>query len=276
VAAPLGETRRLVRAAVLCECRRALSPLAALLRATDLPLREPARDAVVLAVGFGRGHLALDGLEQLPAQLQAGVSLHAIACDLAGLALMKVAYPDYSGLFAALEVCGRGQWTRTRVVLHRGDPRHTVLRLSGNADVMLLEPESVEALPTVFSLDFLRRLVRLLPPGGVLLSACSAPALRGALLRLGLTVGCCDDLVCPRGGTVAAREPARIRTPLPARERQEARESVAGIPYRDRALNWPSERLLRYRERVVERMLRRGMPADSPGSPGVSTEDAFA
>jgi hypothetical protein len=189
---------------------------------------------------------------------------------------MRVDYPDYSGLLAALAACGRCHWTQTKVLLHRGDPRHTVVRLAGSADVILLEPETVAALPAVFSLDFLRRLVRLLPHAGVLFSACPAPALRGALLRLGLSVGRSHEPICPRGGTLAAWEPARIRFPLPEHERRLALESTAGIPYRDRALNWPNPRILEYRERLAERMHRRGLPTSIPGPPEVSPEDAFA
>jgi radical SAM protein (TIGR01212 family) len=275
-AVPLDQTRRFLPATLHGECRRAFSPLAVLLRAADVQMPEPTRDAVVLAIGFGRGHLALDGLDLLPAQAATAVVMHAIACDPAALAHMRADYPDYSGPIAALEVCGRCQWTRLKVLMHRGDPRQAAVRLAGTADLVLLEPETVEALPLVFSIDFLRRLVRLLPAHGVLLSASSSPALRGALLRLGLSVGRSNDPTFPRGGTVAAWKPACIRIPLPDHERRMALDSTAGIPYRDRALNWSSQRILQYHERLAERMRRRGMPASIPAPPEVSPEDAFA
>jgi radical SAM protein (TIGR01212 family) len=259
-----------------CAGRPASSPLAILLRAAHLRAQEPAGSAVALAIGFGRGHLALDGVDLLPRQYGTRVILHALACDPTALADRRLDYPGYSGLLTALAVCGRCQWTGIKVLLHRGDPRHTVVRLAGRADLVLLEPETIDALPAVFTLDFLRRVVHLLAPDGVLLSACASPALRGTLLRLGLSVGRSHDPAWPRGGTLAAWKPASLRFPLPEPERRLALECGVGLPYRDRALNWPTPRILDYRERLAARMQRRGLPATLPVPVDVSPEDAFA
>jgi uncharacterized protein len=275
-AAALSQTRRLQRATVLGHRRRDASLLAVLLRAVDLERDEPSRAAVVLAVGFGRGRLALDGLDLLPACWGTRVVMHGIACDPAGLAQRRVDYPDHAGLLAALAACGRGQEPRLKVSTYAGDPRQTLVRIVGQADLVLLEPATVEALPLAFSLDFLRRLTRLLPAGGALLSAASSPALRGALLRLGLSVGRSDDPACPRGGTVAAWRPACLRFPLSHGERRVALESTAGVPYRDRTLTWSNDRIVQYRQRLAERMQRRGMALSIPGPAETSPEDASA
>ncbi len=265
--APADRTRRLQPVDLPWERRQAASPLNSLLGAVVPGRFRPARAAVVLAVGFGQGVLALDGLDVLPGRVADRLLIHGLTGDSEALARRTVEYPDYAGLLNALVVRHRCRRTWGRVAVHWGDPRKTLVRLSGRVDLVLLEPDHAEACPSVFTLDFLRRVVRLMPPGAVLLSACSSPALRGALLRLGLTVGHASGPALPRGGTVAAWTPASVRLPLPERERRLASECTSGIPYRDRGLNWTRKRILHYHEKLAERMRSRGMPTHLPESP---------
>jgi len=157
-----------------------------------------------------------------------------------------------------------------------------VVRVAGTADLVILEPERADLSPGLFSLDFLRRVVRLMAPGAVLVSACSSPGLRGALLRLGLTVGRAPATGFAPGGTVAAWDPAAIRLPLSEADRRMALESTSGIPYRDRTLNWTRALILEHHGRLVERMRRRGLRSGEPGHPepaglpDPSEEDACA
>jgi hypothetical protein len=155
-----------------------------------------------------------------------------------------------------------------------------VVRVAGSADLVLLEPDQPESVPALYTLDFLRRVVRLMAPGAALLCASSSPRLRGALLRLGLTVGHVRSPALPQGGTVAAWQPQTVRVPLPDSERRLACASAAGIPYRDRGLNWTRTRILQYHGRLVDRVRRRihptGLTAESPPQPaaGPPLEDA--
>lgn len=261
---PATQTRRVLPADLPWERRRASSALNGLLEAVTVTLAEPARGALVLALEFGQGPLALDGLDVLPGRLASRVLIHGLTSDPEALARMRLQYPDYAGVLGALEMRGRCRRTWGRVAVHWGDPRQTIVRITGRVDVVLLEPDRPEVCPWVFTLDFLRRVVRLMPPGAVLLSACSSPALRGALLRLGLAVGYAPDPLLPHGGTVAAWTPASVRLPLPERDRRIALECTSGIPYRDRALNWTRKRILRHHEELSERMHSRGMPARLP------------
>jgi len=283
VAVDLSQTRQF-RVTAPPEVRaRTGSSLAALLQASRMGPAASARGAVVLAIGFGEGPLGMDGLDVLPECLGARVSLHGLSAAPGALARMRVRYPHLDGCLAALELGGHCRRAWGRVAVHWGDPRRTVVRLAGSADLVILEPDQSDTAPGLFSLDFLRRVVRLMASGAVLVSACSAPELRGALLRLGLTVGRAQGPgLPPQGGTVAARDPAGVLVPLSDRDRRIALESTSGIPYRDRTLNWSRTLILQHHERLVERMRRRGLASGAPeppaavGIPDPSQEDACA
>ena len=242
--------------------RHVASPLTALLRgAAGRRQEEPGRGAVVLALGFGQGPLALDGLDVLPTQWAPRILLQGLSNTPELLDRQRSLYSDHDGLLTALRLRGRVRRTWGRVAVSWGDPRRSVVRLRGSVDLVLLEPDRPETCPPLYSLDFLRCAVRLMGPGAVLVAACASPLLDGALLRLGLVVGHVVDATLPQGGTVASLTAAGVRVALPPAERHRALESVAGIAYRDPHLNWTPQHILQYHASLTERMRRRGMPS---------------
>jgi 16S rRNA (adenine1518-N6/adenine1519-N6)-dimethyltransferase len=183
--AQLRRTQQFRAAIVPRERRQAGSPLVSLLQAAALRLHDPERGAVVLAIGFGEGPLAIDALDVLPGRLGPQVVLHGLSGDPGALSRMRLGYPDQDGCLAALELSGHCRRAWGRVAVHWGDPRRTVVRVAGNADLVILEPDRAEEAPSLFSLDFLRRVVRLMGPGAALVSACSSPRLRGGVVPSG-------------------------------------------------------------------------------------------
>ncbi|NLF19383.1 MAG: hypothetical protein GX595_19310 [Lentisphaerae bacterium] len=230
--------------------RSALNPL---LDLTRLEAACPDAGLVVLCVGFGQGPLGLDALDVLPARFAGSLRLHGLSGEPAALSHRQREYPDHAGLLAALQTQRSCRRSWGRVALHRGDPRRTLMRLAGQARLVLLEPDRPEAAPTLYSLDFLLRLTHRLAPGGVLLSASTAPALCGALLRLGLAVS------RTAAGTAAAWQAELLCQPMSTRERRRLQGSCQSLPYRDRTLTWTGQHILRHRERLGERLQRRGL-----------------
>lgn len=278
----LSRTRQLRTTPVRTKRPLSGSPLSALLQGAGVQLHDPVRGAVVLAIGFGQGPLALDSLNVLPMRLAVHITVHGLSDAPQALAERQVGYPDQDGCLAALAVVGHCRRTWGRAAVHWGDPRRTVVRVSGEPDLVILEPERIEDAPDLYTLDFLRRVVRLMGPGAVLVSACSSARLRGALLRLGLTVGRADGGGQVPAGTVASWSASQVLFPLPEDELRSTQESTAGIAYRDRALNWPPERIRQYLDRLCQRMQRRGVPSGSEGAQepampaDLSEEDACA
>lgn len=230
--------------------RSALNPLLGL---TRLEAACPGAGLVVLCVGFGQGPLGLDALDVLPARFAGSLRLHGLSDEPAALSHRQREYPDHAGLLAALQTQRSCRRPWGRVALHRGDPRRTLMRLAGEARLILLEPDRPEAAPALYSLDFLHRLTHRLAPGGVLLSASTAPALCGALLRLGLAVS------RTAAGTAASWQAELLCQPMSTRERRRLQASCQSVPYRDRTLTWTRQHILRHRERLGERLQRRGL-----------------
>lgn len=249
----------------LWHTRQKHSRLTHLLNATDISLRTPDQGAAVISVGFGSGKLALDAFDVLPEKLADHIVFYGLGIEPSVLSAQRQHYPDYDGVLTALAIHGKCRRTWGRISIHWGDPRRNVMRIRGTADLMILEPERPEYCPMLFSLDFLRRALRLLSAKGALVSASEAAPLRGALQRLGLHLGQASPEATFRPGTIAAWDPTCIRYPLDEFSRRIAAESVSGIPYRDTDLTSSRRQIIQHRERVAQRMRRRGMPTRLSG-----------
>ncbi|MBS1371976.1 MAG: TIGR01212 family radical SAM protein [Lentisphaeria bacterium] len=173
-------------------------------------------------------------------------------------------YPAGSLEFRLIEaLCRSGSFEEGdgRVRLLGGDARRSVRTLGQQSfDVIFQDGFSPDCNPELWSYDFVRALVRLLKPNGVIVSYCSAFPYRGALLRAGLAVGESEPFGRKRGGTVAAFDPALPPLPLPEKELGIILRSTAGTAYRDPDLAGSRETLFRRREAAVAELRRRGVP----------------
>ena len=163
-------------------------------------------------------------------------------------------------LCGALRDTGAFRELGCRVVLREGDARRTVRELPAGFDLIYADGFSPDCNPELWSFDFIRELVRLLKPDGVMASYCSSFPYRGALLRSGLAVGESPPFGRKRGGTVAAFDPVLLPLPLPEKERHIILESTAGVPLRDPGLCGERAEILARRERLVARLRSRGVP----------------
>ncbi|MDD3118707.1 MAG: MnmC family methyltransferase, partial [Victivallales bacterium] len=164
------------------------------------------------------------------------------------------------GLTTSLLQTGRWRQGRITVELRLDDARSAVRQLADSYDVIFLDGFSPDKNPELWTYDFIRQLAQRLAPDGILATYSSAYPVLGALLRGGLTVGVADPFGRRRGGALAAWSGAAMVHPLPEKERCIVLRSTAGVPYRDPAGQWETGRILRYREQLVARLRRRGIP----------------
>ncbi len=138
--------------------------------------------------------------------------------------------------------------------LHLGDARYTVTKLQPEQfDLVFLDAFSTQRNSELWTLDFFRKLRRVMKPDAVLLTYCAALPVRSALLEAGFHVGETEPVGRQRGGTIAAMRPEAITIPLPADELKTMMESTRGLPYRDPFGIWTNKEILRDRQ---ERILR--------------------
>jgi radical SAM protein (TIGR01212 family) len=244
--------------------------LAALLSATRLSTLEHPGRLVVLAIGFGQGPLALEATQILPRMHTGSVRLIGLGTEPALPAEVRRQFPNEETLMSALLLgkSARFDWGSMRV--YWGDPRRYVFRIRGMADIILLEPADIDRCVQLYTLDFLRRLGRVLKPDGIVLTAASAMPLRGALGRLGLTIGTAPTA---RGqGTVASWTTDAIRQPIGTYEKAILRQTLSGIPYRDHRLVWSRKHIIQHRQSVLARMRERGWPKRLPKDIAAVTE----
>ncbi|MDZ8119967.1 TIGR01212 family radical SAM protein [Pontiella agarivorans] len=115
-----------------------------------------------------------------------------------------------------------------------GDARYTVTHLPDTTfDLVFLDAFSTQRNSELWTVDFFRKLKRVMKPDGVLLTYCAAIPVRAGLLEAGFFVGETDPVGRARGGTCAALREDLIEIPLPAHEMRMIRETSRGLPYRD-------------------------------------------
>jgi tRNA U34 5-methylaminomethyl-2-thiouridine-forming methyltransferase MnmC len=103
-------------------------------------------------------------------------------------------------------------------------------------DAILLVPFSPGVSPELYSIDFLKGIIRLIKNNGMLLTYTSSSAVRYSLIELGLYVG--EGPSFGRsGGTLASPSKKYIEKPLSSNDERMVALSDAGIPFRDSELN---------------------------------------
>ncbi len=146
----------------------------------------------------------------------------------------------------------------TNIKLILGDARQSVREMKSEIfDVIFLDGFSPDTNPELWSYDFLRELKRLLKNDGILVTYSSAYPVRGALLRLGLSVTESVPFGRKRGGTAAVKSGP---TSLDEKELAIIQKSTAGVPYRDPGLKLTAMEILERRNRLVKRLRSKGVP----------------
>jgi hypothetical protein len=227
----------------------------ALLDVVRLPEPTEERAYAVLDVGFGLDTLLVDALPDLLAAAEdRRLRIVCLGEDQALVDPMRRRHPEFDRQLSFLGAGVDVRDSRGRARVYWGDPRRHLFRLRGRASVVLLEARSVEANVALFSREILRRIGRLMEEHSILLATSASEALRGGLLRMGMTVGAADAALVPGGGTVASWSPASILRPLSQNQIHACLHTFAGVPYRDRTLTWPEARIREHRDQVIARL----------------------
>lgn len=228
----------------------------------DLTTRLEKGSVRLLDVCFGLGYNALSASETAARhQRSAAGRLHITALEIDRRVVLQAAESvrpqaspfSWNDTLAELGHHGQAQAPNTTIDLLWGDARHTVRELDGGPafDVVFLDAFSPPRNSELWTLDFFGRLYSLLSPDGILLTYCAAIPVRSGLAKAGFCVGETVPFGRARGGTAAARCPAMIHRPLPAKEQQLIHASTRGIPYRDPHGTWTHKEILRFREERI-------------------------
>ncbi|MDF7808238.1 TIGR01212 family radical SAM protein [Pontiellaceae bacterium B12219] len=143
---------------------------------------------------------------------------------------------------------------QSSIVLHWGDARYTITKLPPSTyDLVYLDAFSTQRNAELWTVDFFKKLKRVMKPDAVLLTYCAAIPVRAGLLEAGFYVGETEPVGRKRGGTIAAVRAEDIEIPLTEPEQIMIRESSRGLPYRDPHGVWTNKEILRNRqERIIQ------------------------
>ena len=216
------------------------------------------RKFTIFDIGFGLSRAPFAAVDAVPAGAGRRLRIVGFALEPGAISSMQTRVAAENELLQRLATAGRADADWGGIRVFHGDPRRNMLRARGKVRIILLEPVDTERHVQVFTLDFLRRITRVMAPSGVLLSPATASAFRGALLRLGMEVGKCPAGLLQGGGTVATWDRKLIKEPLSAKERRIAERTLSGVPYRDPDFNWSRKRILQHRQDVRARLRLRG------------------
>ncbi len=133
-----------------------------------------------------------------------------------------------------------------------GDARYTVTKLAPESfDLVFLDAFSTQRNAELWTVDFFRKLKRVMKPNAVLLTYCAAIPVRAGLLEAGFFVGETHPVGRARGGTMAAMQEHDIEIPLPDHEVRMIRETTRGLPYRDPFGVRTNKEILRSRQEEI-------------------------
>lgn len=127
------------------------------------------------------------------------------------------------------------------------DARKTVQNLDKKYDVIFLDAFAPNKLPTLWSVEFMFEIKRLLAKDGVFATYSSAQPVRKALLTAGFKLGKILDEKGHSAATIAAFEEKFLDTSLDEIDLKFA-ETKAGIPYRDATLDKTPEEIFKMRQ----------------------------
>ncbi len=142
--------------------------------------------------------------------------------------------------------------------VHCEDARETLRKLEAEYyDAIFLDAFSPGVSPELYTVEFLSQVARVIKPDGVLATYTSAAPVRSALIEVGFHVGAGPVFGRRSAGTLASRDPSKVREPLEWRDERMVALSDAGVPYRDPTLSSDGETISERRR--VERRIVRGV-----------------
>jgi radical SAM protein (TIGR01212 family) len=240
----------------------------------------------VLDIGLGLGFAGLPLLASWTAPPE--IELTALAADPRQLALTAESPATWHSLLQKLVEQRCWQAPGKIANLYWGDPRRNLDVSMGSFDLILLEVPDAEQTPQLASVDFIRRLSRLLTDGGPLVCSCTDRVLRASLLRAGFALGEMEAASKPGTGRQEMREPSpelgtgnpmlqatKLGTgswgkvtvasknrlsvpPLSAKELRILRETLAAVAFRDPSQQATRQQILDHRLHAISRLRKRG------------------
>ena len=153
-------------------------------------------------------------------------------------------------------------YKNVQITLHLADGRKTVQSLPDNSfDLVWLDAFSSEVNPELWSWQFLKECYRCMKAdNSLLLTYSSAPGVRGALLKVGFTVGETPSFGRKRSGTAAGKDNTEMIQPLPEKELHIIKDSTAGTPYSDPGLSNSDKWMIEHRKKLIEKLRKKGIP----------------
>ena len=137
-------------------------------------------------------------------------------------------------------------------IIRWGDARYTATKLPNqHFDLVFLDAFSTQRNSELWTVDFFKKLRRLMKPDALLLTYCAAIPVRSGLIEAGFYVGETKPVGRQRGGTLAAMRPQDIEIPLPDHELKMIKETTRRLPYRDPYGIWTNKEILRDRQERI-------------------------
>ncbi|MBN2684938.1 MAG: TIGR01212 family radical SAM protein [Pontiellaceae bacterium] len=157
-------------------------------------------------------------------------------------------------IISSMEIATQERFINNRpsAIICWGDARYTSTKLEANAyDLVFLDAFSTQRNSELWTVDFFKKLRRLMKADALLLTYCAAIPVRSGLLEAGFFVGETEPVGRQRGGTLAAMRPQDIEIPLPDHELNMIKETTRGLPYRDPYGIWTNKEILRDRQERI-------------------------
>lgn len=129
--------------------------------------------------------------------------------------------------------------------IHLGDARETLPRLEGNYDLIFLDAFTPIKLPTLWSVEFFKKLKDLLNSNGNITTYSNSAAIRNGMIEAGFLIGKTSQ------GTIAFKNPSSEIICLDEKSLG-LLQTKAGIPFYDPYLNSSGEEILQLRKKMIE------------------------
>lgn len=217
----------------------------------------------ILDIGFGLGYNAIAAIKRAMETGNTPLKITSLERDIKTLQA-AVQFFDTDSLehkiISALLANGRWNNNTCDLTLIIDDARKTICQLEDTFDCIFLDAFSTETNPELWTYDFIKKLASKLKPGGTITTYSSAFPVMGAFIRSRLHTGETEAFGRKRGGIIASNSSEYVKKQLGDKDLKIILKSTAGVTYRDPALNWSREKIINFRDKVIQRLRKRGVP----------------